>query len=128
MSDERAICHWCWLRPNAQPPERYPRCVECAARTADHNADRAARLERAATFVSPLPATALLVWRFDDAPLELRCLSDHGGDEDWLLYIPPGNDDRPAWAEDGCYSQFGCCSVSEHALSNGARVRIGAHA
>lgn len=29
------------------------------------------------------------VWRFDDAPEELRDLSHHGGDEDWLALIPP---------------------------------------
>lgn len=31
----------------------------------------------------------ILVWRFEFAPEELKQLSQHGGDEDWLVEIPP---------------------------------------
>lgn len=66
------------------------------------------------------------VWRFHDAPADLRALSEHGGDEDWLALIPaPLADQWIAWAEVG---PFGCCDVSEHPLPDGSVVRIGAHA
>ena len=71
----------------------------------------------------------ILVWVFWDAPEELRALSDHGGDEDWLAEIPAQlADPCPMWMDTG--SQFGCCHVSEHAHPTkvGWRVRIGAHA
>lgn len=71
--------------------------------------------------------TAILVWRWDDAPGELRTLSDHGGDEDWLALIPAAlADEWIGWMESG--GSFGCCRVSEHDLPDGRRVRIGAHA
>jgi hypothetical protein len=73
-----------------------------------------------------LPIT---VWRFRDAPQELRALSDHGGDEDWLAEVPPRfRGDYIGWMEDG--TSFGCCSVSlhSHPTKPGWTVRIGAHA
>ena len=82
-------------------------------------------------FVGPLvPApqmqgTAILVWRFHEAPGELQALSCHGGDEDWIAIVPKGAE-PPAWAESG--SAFGCCSVSEHEYEDGRTVFIGAHA
>ncbi len=30
----------------------------------------------------------ILVWQWDDAPDELRALSQHGGDEDWVAFVP----------------------------------------
>jgi hypothetical protein len=70
---------------------------------------------------------ALRVWRFDEAPKVLQALSRHGGDEDWLLAIPPECAHLDIWwAEVG--SQFGVCDVSTHKLPNGWEVRIGAHA
>lgn len=67
------------------------------------------------------------IWRFDEAPEELRTLSSHGGDEDWLALIPPQLTDKwRAWLEPA----FGCGNVSEHAypLLPGWKVLIGAHA
>ena len=66
------------------------------------------------------------VWRFDEAPVEFRRLSGHGGDEDWLIHVPaylvgifiP-------WLE--C-RHFGRCRISEHPLRDGSMVMIGAHA
>lgn len=67
------------------------------------------------------------VWRFEDAPLELKELSHHGGDEDWLALIPPDlAQDYIGWMD--CGSNFGRCDVSEHQLPDGSLVRIGAHA
>ena len=72
-------------------------------------------------------ATPIMVWKFSEAPLELRKLSSHGGDEDWLAILPASmKDDWIPWMESG--SSFGCCDVSEHVLEDGRVVRIGAHA
>ena len=74
----------------------------------------------------PTPAQqggAILVWRFWDAPGELRLLSDHRGDEDWLALLM--DEDIPRWAESG--SAFGRCSTSQHDLPDGRVVIIGAH-
>lgn len=68
---------------------------------------------------------AMLIWEFYDAPGELRSLSNHGGDEDWLALLPEGMT-QPSWMESG--GSFGCCSVSEHPLADGRTVYIGAHA
>lgn len=69
-----------------------------------------------------------LVWAFDKAPPELRALSEHGGDEDWLVYVPAGlkgfePEWPPAWLEN-----LACCCVDVHRLDDGALVYIGAHA
>lgn len=68
------------------------------------------------------------VWRFEDAPEELKALSNHGGDEDWLALIPPRlAKEWIPWMDSG--SSFGRCDVSdcEHPELPGFRVRIGAH-
>ena len=66
------------------------------------------------------------VWPFHSAPAELRALSHHGGDEDWLALLPP-TIDYPEWMNDG--TAFGWCSVSwhDHPTAEGWRVAIGAH-
>jgi hypothetical protein len=56
-------------------------------------------------------AEPITVWRFYEAPEELRNLSPHGGDEDWLAEIPQQME-TPTWIEAG--SAFGACDVSEH--------------
>lgn len=33
---------------------------------------------------------AIMLWAFDDAPEELRRQSPHGGDEDFLAWVPAG--------------------------------------
>lgn len=71
--------------------------------------------------------TMICVWRFEDAPSELRELSEHGGDEDWLAVFPAEmRDESILWCEEG--TGFGPCEVSEHFLDDGRTVRIGAHA
>lgn len=69
------------------------------------------------------------VWRWEDAPEELRALSTHGGDEDWVALLPPnyaGEGEWIGWLESG--TSFGCCDVSSHPLPDGSVVKIGAHA
>ena len=68
------------------------------------------------------------VWTWEDAPQELKDLSCHGGDEDWVALVPPKLTGRwIGWLE--CPA-FGCCCVSEytHPELPGYEVRIGAHA
>jgi hypothetical protein len=67
---------------------------------------------------------SIIIWKWWDAPGELRCLSDHGGDEDWVALLPP-DIEQPSWMESG--SSFGCCSVSETPYEDGRIVFIGAH-
>lgn len=67
------------------------------------------------------------VWPWSGAPAEYRSLSEHGGDEDWVAFIPAESAHLWfGWMEEG--TAFGCCSVSEHVFANGSIVRIGAHA
>lgn len=68
---------------------------------------------------------AITVWRWEDAPDDLRYLSNHGGDEDWVAVVP-ADMACPNWICEG--GPFGCCSVSEHNLVDGETVYIGAHA
>lgn len=66
------------------------------------------------------------IWRFHDAPEELKALSPHCGDEDYLAVVPPDWDYfMPLWLQ---YGSFGCCDISEHKLPDGSTVFIGAHA
>jgi hypothetical protein len=66
------------------------------------------------------------VWRFRDAPQEFRELSNHGGDEDWVAFIPESmKGEWFGWMDDG--TPFGSCDVSEHSVEGGI-IRIGAHA
>ena len=68
----------------------------------------------------------ILVWRFWDAPIAYRELSPHGGDEDWVAFVPQtlvGN--YIGWLEPG--GSFGRCDVSVHDVEGG-EVHIGAHA
>ena len=69
------------------------------------------------------------VWAWEDAPQELRALSGHGGDEDWVALLPPKHAGRwIGWMDSG--SSFGCFDVSTHTHPElpGYEVRIGAHA
>lgn len=77
----------------------------------------------------PKKDLTIKVWRFDDAPQKYRDLSNHGGDEDWLAFVPIAYfDDEygpPGWIDDD--TAFGWCCVSEHKIKTGI-VYIGAHA
>lgn len=69
------------------------------------------------------------VWKFQDAPEELRNLSTHGGDEDWLAIIPPQMTNKYiSWMGEG--TPFGVCDVKiyEHPTKEGYEIAIGAHA
>lgn len=65
----------------------------------------------------------IMVWSFYDAPEEFQRLSEHGGEEDWLAFVPSG-EDCPNWAVSG--TPFGVSEVSTHHVEGGI-VLIGAH-
>lgn len=68
----------------------------------------------------------IAAWPFDEAPGELRALSRHGGDEDWLALVPARLAEMwIPWLEHG---PFGVCDISKHTLPDGRVVFIGAHA
>jgi hypothetical protein len=69
-------------------------------------------------------ARMIRVWRWSDAPKAYCELSRHGGDEDWVAFVPKPIS-QPLWMESG--TAFGCCAVSEHNVFGGT-VYIGAHA
>jgi hypothetical protein len=68
------------------------------------------------------------VWVFEDAPAELQALSNHGGDEDWLVLVPKDSADKiDEWT--GWIMRLDTCDEpSKHVLENGDVVYIGAHA
>lgn len=68
------------------------------------------------------------IWPFNQAPKRYQKLSQHGGDEDWIAFIPHATYKKigqPGWMYSG--SNFGCCDVSEHVHKDGM-IFIGAHA
>ena len=69
------------------------------------------------------------VWPFADAPKELRDLSTHAGDEDWVAVIPKAYTDTWfPWMDSGtAFAWCDTCEV-EHPHIEGAKVVIGAHA
>lgn len=71
-----------------------------------------------------MATTAIQVWRFMEAPADLRELSTNGGDEDWLALVPAKfNDDYIGWLG----TDFGCFGVETHDLPTGDKVYIGCH-
>lgn len=72
-------------------------------------------------------SSPIQVWRYDDAPRELKEMSKFGGDEDWVALVPPHSaNEWLGWAEEG--TPFGCCGVQRVELDDGRVVLIGAHA
>jgi hypothetical protein len=71
------------------------------------------------------PNRTILVWRFEDAPSEYSDLSENGGDEDWVAFVPESFDDVWIGWIDYC-NGFG--NVLETHTVNGGKVYIGSHA
>lgn len=79
-------------------------------------------------------SNALTIWHFEDAPEQYKALSQHGGDEDWVLFAPKGTE-FGYWpyalenvldgSEDSYHVPFG--HVDRHVLPEGTVV-IFAHA
>ena len=68
---------------------------------------------------------AIIVWRWEDAPKPYRAKSEHGGDEDWVAFVPDAMElyDRVGWLSVPCFSN----KVSRYKVRDGW-VYIGAHA
>ena len=66
----------------------------------------------------------ILVWRFNDAPIEYQELSTNGGDEDWLALVPKDME-IPMWLEDN--TSFGRYCVDKFDFKEGVLL-IGCHA
>jgi hypothetical protein len=66
------------------------------------------------------------VWAWEDAPEEYKSLSEHGGDEDYVAFVPK---ELVTDAERLFYSgsSFGSCDVESYQLPNYDWVYIGAH-
>ena len=68
---------------------------------------------------------AIIIWKFRDAPKEFQELSENGGDEDWIAFVPDAFKGKYiGFLEEG--SAFGCCTVEEHDV-DGGRIYIGCH-
>lgn len=68
----------------------------------------------------------ICVFKWEHAPQALKDLSQHGGDEDWVAFLPANLlGEYIPWMRRG---GFGICSVSTIWFEDGSRVCIGAHA
>ena len=68
----------------------------------------------------------IVVWKFDEAPLEYRKLSTNGGDEDWLAKLGPNDKvEEVLWAGQG--SPFGVFNVEVVTTRDGVTFLIGSH-
>ena len=86
-------------------------------------------LEAFADGVQSIGKKTIKVWVFEDAPTELQALSQHGGDEDWLVLVPAVLDkDWERWEPLWLSKTDTCDAPSRHTLDNGDVVYIGAHA
>jgi hypothetical protein len=76
-------------------------------------------------YVQPV-CPPIQVWAWDDAPTEYRALSTHGGDEDWVAFVPADwGDECPPWMSEG--TRFAVCDLYRYKVENGW-IYIGAHA
>jgi hypothetical protein len=67
------------------------------------------------------------VWEFKDAPVYFRRLSTNGGDEDWIVVVPPGffqDGITPEWIR----KMDSCGEPQIIQMANGYTVYIGSHA
>jgi hypothetical protein len=69
--------------------------------------------------------TCAKIWPFHNAPPEYRQFSNHGGDEDWVAFIPDGVDVYPLTWDDSYVQGWG--HVDRHEVPGGV-VIIFAHA
>lgn len=69
---------------------------------------------------------AIQVWPWEDAPEEFRRLSQNGGDEDWVAFVPHKYKDMPLpWLEN---NGFDSCYAPQVLDVRDGVVYIGAHA
>ena len=87
---------------DAGDSQKYEHALERALDRTERR--RAEAIDRELDRKTPSPAAS--VWKFYDAPKQLRALSTNGGDEEWLVELPPGWEENgtPYWIEamDSC--------------------------
>lgn len=71
-----------------------------------------------------------VIYDFDDAPLEYKQLSTHGGDEDWVIVMPKDTalPFPMYYLESGSDYADGWGHIDAHELEDGTKVIILAHA
>ena len=77
-----------------------------------------------------VPITGMVIWAFEEAPEELRAMSEHGGDENYIAVRRKGNTlECPIFDWGGQFQGgwFGSCSITAHDTAE-FEIRIGAHA
>lgn len=65
----------------------------------------------------------IFVFPFDTCPLDEKYLSQHGGDEDYVIIANPNNP-----AVDHVVDRLTVCDYEEYELENGLNIYITAHA
>ena len=71
------------------------------------------------------PTKTIIIWRFEDAPEDFRNLSDNGGDEDWVAFVPKElAKDYIRFLNEGIFSN----ACQQIIISGVGAVIIGSHA
>lgn len=121
-------------RDGADDMTTWHRCAVCGATDAAGDGRLAEPCSASANEPDAAPAPmeiAIKIWRWQDAPQELRDLSEHGSDEDYVVEVPPQIETLPFLDEfDVCSDWLGDGEISEHPhpTKPGWVVFIGAHA
>ena len=66
----------------------------------------------------------IIIWEFDNAPIEYQQLSENGGDEDWIALVIGYGNETPLAVEK---ISSGLFSVDRYSVDEGT-IYIGAHA
>lgn len=95
----------------------------------NHAKERSNLSEAAMTFLKMegAPTSFIQVYPWVNAPQSLRDLSDNGGDEDWVVVLPPGMSENRSWYF-WLQKMDTCDSPQEYVLQDGWVVVIGSHA
>ncbi|VVB53015.1 Uncharacterised protein [uncultured archaeon] len=115
-----------------QPGERYQAVRVATVPAATPRGINMEDMERFESYIKDLKALkrlrksilSMLLWKFRDAPIELQELSEHGGDEDYILVVPNGVN-APVWADEP--GPLGSSSV-QVIIRESYTIYIGAHA
>lgn len=76
--------------------------------------------------------TFITLWPFYEGPEEYQALSPHGGDEDWIMFVPDDllsvacGHSTVAFKLEPIRRAIGICDTTDHRVEGGT-VFIGAH-
>lgn len=77
--------------------------------------------------IAPRKQALIEIWRFDDAPQEWRELSQHGGDEDYIVLMDTLLADT-SWIGEVVVERVTVCNRERYDLPGGQTIFITAHA